>query len=57
MAHIMSEDLVKNVGEWLDSHDGKQQLAEANEEFRQMSTALEKARELTLESLHEPVTL
>lgn len=53
----MDNDPTKSAQNWLQSQAGKDQLSRAFEEVKQMSYALEKARELKPESLYEPVTL
>jgi len=53
----MDNDLTKTAQTWLQSKAGKDKLSQAFEEVKQMSYALEKARELKPESLYEPVTL
>lgn len=51
------DELAKEANTWLSSQDGANQLNHAINEVKQMSSELQKARELKPESLYEPVTL
>ncbi len=57
MTHKTFDQIAQEAKVWLASEKGEQQLSHAFKEVKQMSSELQKARELKPEALYEPVTL